>query len=139
MHEENYNMLDLTPEGYREYRRQHGPHFTKKLCDFAVSRMTRKDNEGNDITIAAMERDEVDRILSDYGIRLKNRAGYDHVFAANMCKADYLGDSVPDMEHLARYVRNVIDDPDGYDGIVFCRWLADACHKRVEVPWEDVV
>lgn len=139
MNEEAYNPLDLTPEAYREYRRLHGPHFNKKLCAFAVSRMKRADDKGNEQPIKPMEREEVERILSDYNIRLEHQAGYDHVFAANMCKADYLGDSVPGMEHLARYVRNVIDDSDGYDGIVFCRWFTDMCKKRVEVPWESVI
>lgn len=133
------DLLDLTPEAYREYKKRNGRHFTKELCEWAVSRMTRKDEKGNEYRIKPMEREEVERILGDYDIRLRHNQGFDHVFAANMCKADYLGDSVPDMEHLARYVRNVIDDPDGYDGIVFCRWFADMCEKKVEVPWEEFV
>lgn len=139
MNEETYSTLDLTPEAYREYRRLHGPHFNQKLCAFAVSRMKRADDKGNEQPIKPMEREEVDRILTDYDIRLEHQAGYDHVFAANMCKADYLGDSVPDMAHLAKYVKNVIDDPDGYDGIVFCRWFCDMCHKRVEIPWNEML
>lgn len=136
MNEEYYDTLDLTPEAYREYIRRHGPHFTRQLCDFAVGMMKRDDGSGHQVSIKPMGREEVDTLLSDYGIRLEHQAGYDHVFAANMCKADYLGDSVPGIEHMARYVRDVIDDPDGYDGIVFCRWFADMCRKRVEVPWE---
>ena len=139
MYEETDNPLDLTPEAYREYRQLHGPHFNQKLCAFAVSLMKRADDKGNEQPIKPMEREEVDRILSDYNIRLEHQAGYDHVFAANMCKADYLGESVPGMEHLAKYVKNVIDDPDGYDGIVFCRWFADVCQKRVEVPWTELL
>lgn len=138
MHEEIDNTLDLTPEAYREYRRLHGPHFNKKLCDFAVSLMMRKEGD-DEVPIKPMEREEVDSILRDYDIRLEHQAGYDHVFAANMCKADYLGDSVPDMAHLAKYVKNVIDDPDGYDGIVFCRWFCDMCHKRIEIPWNEML
>lgn len=139
MYKDNDNTLDLTPEAYREYRHRHGPHFTRKLCDFAVSLMTRDDGNGNEIPIKPMSREEVDRILKDYAVSLEHAAGYDHVFAANMCKADYLGESVPDMQHLAKYVKNVIDDSDGYDGIVFCRWFADMCGKRVEVPWQDML
>ena len=107
MNEETYSTLDLTPEAYREYRRLHGPHFNQKLCAFAVSRMKRADDKGNEQPIKPMEREEVDRILTDYDIRLEHQAGYDHVFAANMCKADYLGDSVPDMAHLAKYVKTL--------------------------------
>ena len=135
MHQDINTILDLAPEGYREYKRQHGPHFSRQLCDFAVSRMTRDDDK----PIKAMQKKEVDNMLSEFKVSLDNGKGYDHVFVANMGLADYLGDSVPDMEHLARYVKNVIDDPDGYEGIAFCRWVADCVGKHVEVPWEDLI
>lgn len=130
-------MLDLVPEGYRRYKRKYGRHFNKMLCDFAVSRMKQADKDGNEIAIIPMEKEEVDRILKDYGVTLRNGKDYDHVYAANMCKADYLGDSVPDIQHLAKYVKNTIDDPDGYDGMVFGRWVSDMCNMGVEVPWEE--
>ena len=60
---------------------------------------------------------------------------YDAVFVANMCKADYLGSSVPDGLHLCLYVKDVIDDVDGYDGIAFNRWYADMCRKGIQVDW----
>lgn len=52
-------------------------------------------------------------------------------------KADYLGSSVPDGLHLCLYVKDVIDDVDGYDGIAFNRWYADMCRKGVQVDWYD--
>lgn len=139
MYKERDDTLDLTPEAFREYRRRNGRHFNRKLCEWAVGRMTREDGDGKEYHIKMMDKEEVERILADYGIRLERNWGYDHVFAANMCKADYLGDSVPDIQHLARYVKNVIDDPDGYEGIVFGRWLSDVCNMHVEVPWEDML
>jgi len=133
MHDDITTILDLTPEAYREYKHRNGPHFNHALCDFAVSRMT--DDDGK--PIKALTRQEVEHLLKEAKIEVKHLEGYDHVFAANMCLADYLGESVPDMEHLAKYIKDVIDDPDGYTGIVFCRWLADCVAKHVEVPWED--
>ena len=52
-----------------------------------------------------------------------------------MCKADYFGSSITDEKHLCLYVKDVIDDVDGYDGIVFNRWYADMCRKGVQVDW----
>ena len=49
--------------------------------------------------------------------------------------ADYLGSSVPDGLHLCLYVKDVIDDVDGYDGIAFNRWYADMCRKGIQVDW----
>lgn len=53
--------------------------------------------------------------------------------------SDYLGDSVPDDAHLARYVKNVLDDKDGYDGIALTRFLADCNGKGIPVMWEDMI
>ena len=39
--------------------------------------------------------------------------------------------------HPGYYVKDVIDDVDGYDGIVFNRWYADMCRKGVQVDWYD--
>lgn len=135
MYEDIMTILDLTPEGFREYKRRNGCHFNHELCDFAVSRMT--DDDGK--AIKAMTRQEVERLLKESKVEVKHMTGYDHVFVANMGLADYLGDSVSDMEHLAKYVKNVLDDPDGYDGIAFCRWIADCVAKKVEIPWEEVL
>ena len=50
-------------------------------------------------------------------------------------KADYLGSSVPDGLHLCLYVKDVIDDVDGYDGIAFNRWYANMCRKGIQIDW----
>ena len=64
---------------------------------------------------------------------------YDAAFVANMCKADFLGTSILDEQHLVYYVRDVIDDVDGYDGIAFNRWYADMCCKGIAIDWDDVL
>lgn len=131
------NVLDLTPDSYREYRRRYGRHFTKESCSFAVGRMKREDSDGNLVEIRSLSAEEVNDLLERTGVKVSHGTEYDRVFVANMCLADYLGESVPDMEHLAKYVKNVLDDADGYEGIAFCRWFADMCAKRVEVPWDE--
>ena len=135
MYDDVITILDLVPEGYREYKRRNGCHFNQALCEFAVSRMEGEDGK----PIKAMSRQEVERMLEETKIKVEHQKGYDHVFVANMGLSDYLGESVPDMEHLAKYVKNVLDDPDGYEGIAFCRWVADCVGKKVEVPWEECI
>lgn len=137
--EEIFEILDLTPEEYREYLRRHGRHFSEGLCEFATSIMEAEDKTGNRSHLTPMKKEEVDALLKEFNVDVRRAMEYDTVFVANMGKADYLGDSVPDREHLARYIKNVIDDPDGYDGIAFNRWFADMCAKKVEVPWEEVL
>lgn len=33
----------------------------------------------------------------------------------------------------------VANDPDGYDGMIFCRWTADAIEKAIKLDWEKFV
>jgi methyl coenzyme M reductase beta subunit len=64
---------------------------------------------------------------------------YDALYLANMVKADFWGSSIEDEEHMARYIENVICDPDGYDGLVFNRFLADCSGKGVVIFWEQMI
>ena len=65
--------------------------------------------------------------------------GYDHVYVANMCKADFWGKSIKDEASLAQYVKDTIDDVDQKDGFVFNRFYADCCHNGMPIPWEDLL
>lgn len=41
-------------------------------------------------------KETLDSLLKTYRIELEENQLYDYVFVANMCKADFLGSSVPD-------------------------------------------
>lgn len=138
MHRVNLTQYDTMPESMVNYFRYNGPHFNRKLCDFAVSFMT-KEVKGKEKQIKPYSKEEVEDILKNYDINLENNQLYDFVYVANMCKADFLESSVPDEEHLARYIKDVIDDVDGYDGIVFNRWYADMCYKGIPIDWEEML
>ena len=135
MHKTDFSQYEDIPRAMRKYLSYYGPHFSKKLCEFAVSKMTKE----NDKSITPYTKKEVEDMLNAYSVKIKNLEGYDHVFVANMGKADYLDSSIPDEAHLAKYIKNVLDDPDGYDGIAFNRWYADTVKKGVPIIWEDML
>ena len=64
---------------------------------------------------------------------------YDCAYVANMCRADFLGSSITDDKHMAMYVKDVIDDPDAPDGLVFNRWYADMGYCGVAIDWEEML
>ena len=131
-------QYDIKPEGMINYLRYNGPHFNKKLLDFAVSKMTKK--VGNvEQKIIPVVKEKADTMLKQYGIELKNNQLYDYLYVANMCKADFLGSSIADERHMALYIKDVIDDDDAYDGIVFNRWYADMCRKGIVVNCEEMI
>lgn len=93
----------------------------------------------NLVPITPFSKDDVDNILKASGVVVKGGQLYDYVFVANMCKADFFGSSISDNVHLAKYIKDVLDDDDAYDGIVFNRWYADMCRKGVVIDWEEMI
>lgn len=122
-------------DGFEEYLSRYGWHFSKKLCMFAAYNMTKSDGKHIDI----YTKDMIDMLLEKNNIELKNKYGYDYVFAANMAKADYLGSSIPDEEHLVKFVKDYCDDPDGYPELPFTRFYADVIGKGIPIIWEDMI
>ena len=140
MKRDSLDMYDELPEDMIAYLRHNGRHFNKKLCEFAVRQMKSTNfPTGEVVKLKAMSKDTLDALLKTYNIELKENQLYDYVYVANMCKADFLGSSVPDEQHLCKYVRDVIDDVDGYDGIVFNRWYADMCRQGIPISWSDML
>lgn len=123
------------PSGLEEYLSMYGWHFSKKLCTWAVSNM--KKEGGTPITPYTKEM--VDMLLLKYGVILNKKMGYDYVFVANMAKADYLGSSLTDEAHLAKFIKDYVDDPDGYDELPMSRFYADIVAKGIPIIWEDMI
>lgn len=140
MKRDSLDIYDEMPEDMKHYLRYNGRHFNRKLCDFAVSKMTTNNpSTGERGKLVKLDKEAVDSLLKTYRIELDNNQLYDYVYVANMCKADFLGSSVPDEQHLCRYIKDVIDDVDGYDGLVFNRWYADMCRTGIVIDWEEML
>lgn len=140
MHRQDFTMRDRRPYYMDVYLKHHGPHFNKQLVEFAVSKMFKVDNNGNKIAVKHLTREDVEDILKRNNVTIKSKDILsDHVFVANMCKFDFYGSSIEDEAHLAKYVKDVIDDPDAYDGMPFSRWYTDMCRKGIPIDWEMMI
>lgn len=125
---------DILPSGMREYVSNYGFTFSKKACDYAVSLMKRDGRK-----IEPWKKEEVEELLSRYGITLEHNEGYNATYVANMAKADYYKKSIPDEQHLAMFVKDYIDDEDGNEELPFRRWLASMVSLGKPVYWEDII
>lgn len=130
---ENLTAYETIPEDLALYMSHNGPHFNKEACLFAVSNMYKDDEQ----EIVPISKKEVDELLSAYGIKIKHAKLYDATYVANMCKADYLGSSIPSEETMAKYIKDTLDDPDGAEGLVFNRWIADMKWLGIPIPWDE--
>lgn len=131
---------DIIPREMRAYLRNNGRHFNKKACEWAVNNM-RKYNESTRRLerIEPLDKTSVDELLKNNGITLDDARGYDYVYVANMCKADFYGTAIEDERHMALYIKCVVDDADAVGGMIFNRWLADLDTKGIAVDWEELI
>lgn len=125
------DFYDDRPTSMKNYLKYYGEHFNKKLCEFAVGKM----KHGKPV----VKKEQVDDILNKYGVKLERNELCDYVYVYNMGYNDFLGSSIIDERHLALYVKDVIDDKDGYDGIVFNRWYADMVVQGIPIEWEEML
>ena len=129
------DTYDNFPAGFREYLANYGRHFSKKMCEFAVSQM--RDRNGK--KIEPYTKEKVDALLKQYGIELKKDKGYDCVYVCNMAISDYFGSSIPNQQYLAMFIKDFIDDEDAYDGMPFTRYYADTIGSGTPIPWEEMM
>lgn len=118
----------VVPSGMRVYLELYGWHFSKKMCEWAICNFKNK-----------LSKEEVDSLLEKNGIGLKERIGHDYVYVANMAKSDYFGSSIQDDKHLAMFIKDYIEDEDGYKELPFTRFYADCIGKGIPIIWEDMI
>lgn len=128
------DIYDTIPKYMKAYLQNYGWHFNKSLCNYAVSLMKK-----NGKPLEPLSKDFVDKTLSTYNISLDKNVGYDYIFVANMCKADYYGSSIADEKHFALYIKDTIDDEDAGDGTTMRRWYATMIANGLMVDWEEYI
>lgn len=132
------DSYEILPSGQREYLSNYGWHFSKKLCEWAVGKMEKEDANGNKKKLQPYTREQVEGMLKQQNIELKNNKSiYDAVYVANMAKSDYLGSSIPGEQYIVKFIKDYLDDPDGYEGIALTRFYADCNGKGLPLFWED--
>ena len=129
------DTYDTMPKAMRAYLSNYGWHFNKKLCEWAISMM----RDRNKAKLSLYDREKVESMLKQNGIEITTDKLYDAMYVLHMARADFMGSSIVDEAHLAKYVGDYINDPDGYDGIALTRFYADCMGKGIGIEWEDML
>lgn len=130
------DYYDIIPKGMDAYLASHGRHFSRPMLEWAVGMM--RDRKGNKVQIT--EKKELDSILSAFSISIKRNEGYyDPMYVWCMGMADYMSSSINDEQHLALFVRDYIDDPDGNETRAFDEFYINCIAKGIDIPWEDLI
>jgi hypothetical protein len=104
------------------------------MCDWAVGKMKKKNQLNKIDKITPYTKENLESMLSSNNVTIENDIGYDALFVLNMAKADFHGSSIRDESNLVKYVKDYLDDPDGYDGIAMTRFYADCIGKGEIIP-----
>lgn len=129
------DVYEMMPSGMNEYLSNYGWHFSKKLCEYAVKKMT--DRLGKKITPYTKE--QVEALMKQFNVQVENNEGYDAVYVANMAKADYMGSSITTEQHLMLYVKDFLDDKDGNKTKALDHYYADCIAGGKVVMWEEML
>lgn len=123
---EDFTKYDIKPEGFLNYLRYYGPHFNKKLCNFACQNMARKD----------YTKERLEALLQQHNIEIKNSKLYDSVYVANWCKSVFYGSSISDEKHFVLFIKDIFDKE---GNLIFNRWYADMAKLGIPIEWEDMI
>lgn len=123
---------NLMSDDFDAYVKKHGYHFTDALAEH-VSKMM-ENASGQQHSWAAAQ---VKKSMEGLGLTIpKNVTLGDVTYLANMYYADLYPDPLKDEASCLRAAYKVANDQDGYEGMIFCRWTADAIGKSIDINWK---
>jgi len=132
---ERFDDYDAMPRGLREYLSYNGRHFSKALYEWAVKKMENRNGE----KMRPVEKSTFEERMRANNVTLNNDKGYDGVYVWCMATSDYLGSSIIDEAHLAKYVKDYLDDPDGSPTRAFDEFYAKTMALGIPIDWDDVL
>lgn len=123
-------------EGYSKYIKKHGCHFTDELAEH-VSRTMENASGQNHSWTAAQVKKALEGLGYSYSTKIATLG--DVTYAANMLYADLYPEALKDEVSCLKGASAMACDPDGYDGMIFTRWSADAMAKAINIDWEKFI
>lgn len=125
----------MSAKGYAGYVKKHGYHFTEALAEYVSKMMVNAIGQPHSWTALQVKKalDSMDLAIPD-----KITLG-DMTYLANMYYADLYPEPLKDEAACLKATYRTAMDPDGYEGLVFCRWTADAIGKAININWEKYV
>lgn len=130
----------IITEEEAQYMDRYKGHFSRRLAEWAISMMEKKDPvSGKPKPITPYSIEEVEQMTQAFRRQIGEESIYDAWYLANMCKADYLGSSVIDKDHVALFIKDTICDPDGEPQMVLACFRAKCDVKRISIHWERML
>lgn len=132
------NVL-MSAKGFSDYVAKNGYHFTDKLADHVTMLLDNANSEEHNWTTEQVKTSL--RALGFNGLgKNRNKLTYgDIAYMANLYYSDLYPEVIKEETSCLKGAYKMANDPDGYDGIVFCRWTSDAIGKAISIDWEKFI
>ena len=131
-------MKYLISEEEALYMDRHHGHFSRRLAEWAVSRMKKLGSDGELVPVTPRPLEELESLLRSNDVRLPEACVYDAWYLWHMCEADY-PKSLEDSKHVARYIEETVCDPDGCPEMVLACFCAKMDLMGVPIHWERIL
>lgn len=116
--------------GYKDYVNKNGLHFTRSLQEYASKQMINSNS-----LVHTWTTEQVQNVCDVLNLKIPSTSTIDDVtYTANMAYADFYPELLSEHQCI-KYAVAVANDKDGYEGIQFCRWVADIAGKGETIDW----
>ena len=126
----------LMSEEFEEYVKKHGYHFTEALAEHVSKMMENANGEEHTWTAQQVKKAMENLSLMPLGETVTQATLGDVTYLANMYYADLYPDPFKDEVSCLKAAHKIAKDKDGYKGMIFCRWTADAIGKNIKIDWK---
>lgn len=123
---QDFTEYDIKPESFLNYLRYYGPHFNRKLSEFACSCLDKQE----------FSKEQLDNLLQSHNIEIPNAKLYDIVYVANWCRNVFYGSSITDEKHFVLFIKDLFEKE---SDLIFNRWYADMAKQGIPIEWEDMI
>lgn len=132
---EEKSVDDVSSKPCAEYIEKHGHHFNSALAEYASSLMENANGKSHSWTTA-----QVKSTMISLGLTIPSNVTYgDAAYLANMYYADLYPEPLTDENACIKAAYKVCNDVDGYEGMIFNRWMSDINGKGISIDWKKFI
>ena len=124
----------MRTDSHKRYANAHGEHFTNELADWASSHLQNANGDSH-----SWHAHKIQEMIEAGELPTpKHFTAGDIAYTANMYYSDF-APKVMDEVTCLKAAMKLDSDPDGYEGMVFQRWLADMQAKDRKIDWKKFI
>lgn len=132
------NMEYIIPEGLKQYMDAYHGQFSRKLAEWAISKMQTRRSNGEMANVKAIPFETVLSALTSAGVHISEECSYTAWYLYHMAIADYPR-TLSDDNRRAWFVDETLNDPDGKSSNVLACFRAKMDNAGVAILWERML